>query len=846
MSIICNYTFGTTTFCWLFISLSILFTGSCQQQEPWPPGLQDVPDESPVLEPEEALGTFFLPPGYSIELVAAEPLVEDPVAIDFDAEGRIWVAEMRGYMPNVDAEGENEPVGKIVVLEDTTGDGVMDKKTVYMDNLVLPRALKVLDSGVLVAAPPYLWMTRDTTGNLQADVVEVLRDDYGSPDVNPEVNPNGLLWGLDNWIYNTRYRGRFYYENGELLKEDARSLGQWGISMDDYGYIYRNSNENPIAVDHTAPHYYSRNENLNRRRGVYESIYENRNIWPIRSNSGVNRGYRTNVVLHEEDSTLIRFTAASSLAAYRGDRLPDELRGDVFVPDPAGNLVQRFEITEDRLGNLTARNPYHDIKAAFLSSTDERFRPVNISSAPDGTLYIVDMYRGVIQHRYYLTDYLRNEIRKRDLEKPLGLGRIYRIVHESKEPDTKPQFSGKTPEELVTYLEHPNGWWRDTAQRLLVERQAVSVSPELRSLVTEGQEDYTRLQALWTLNGLHAADEEILEQAMQDSSPHVRAAAIRIAEPFISQPGNTLISSALNLLDDDRSVVRRQLAASLGELPSPQREEAMLSVINRYGNDSLVVSLVVSGLSGRELAFLNNYLDQNAGKTDITGTVDVVETLAVTILRSGNSEDIRTLLELPADENRPFWQRLSVLEGIDDVAPPHSTTRVRRLELDHRPSALLSLAEADQETLSDLASEVVERMGWPGKPKPQLPEVIPLTQAEQARFEQGEKLFLNTCTACHASDGQETDMAPSLVDSEWVLGRPDKLLRILLQGLEGEMLMPPVAYHSDEELAAIVTYIRRAWGNNASPVDPSDVSEIRGVTTGRERPWTREELEAIR
>ncbi len=181
-----------------------LLMANCKK-ESWPPDVQAVPEDSPALSPEEALQTFYLPPGYDIELVASEPLVVDPVAIDFDANGRLWVVEMRSYMPTVDGEGEKNPIGKIAVLEDTTGDGRMDTRTTYMDSLVLPRTVKVLDHGVLVGAPPNLWMTRDTTGDLRSDTRKIVRDDFGDPSVNPESNPNSLMWGIDNWIHTTHY-----------------------------------------------------------------------------------------------------------------------------------------------------------------------------------------------------------------------------------------------------------------------------------------------------------------------------------------------------------------------------------------------------------------------------------------------------------------------------------------------------------------------------------------------------------------------------------------------------------------------------------------------------------------
>ncbi|WP_372634947.1 c-type cytochrome [Fodinibius sp.] len=824
----------------LFLLLpAVLLLTACGKESFWPPEVQQVPDESPVLSPEEALESFYLPPGYDIELVASEPLVVDPVAMDFDADGRLWVVEMRSYMPTVDAEGEKEPVGKIAVLEDTTGDGQMDKRTVYMDELVLPRAVKVLEHGVLVGAPPNLWFTRDTTGNLKADVAEKIREDFGDPTVNPESNPNSLMWGMDNWIHTTRYEGRFRLTNNQLEYDETPSLGQWGISMDDYGRIYRNSNSNPLFVDYISPHYYMRNEDVRRQRGIYEAINKNRAVWPVRPTTGINRGYREHML--RDDSTLARYTSASALAVYRGDRLPDELRSNVFVPEPAGNLVQRLVVEKQEDGSLFGYNPYEDLETDFLTSTDERFRPVNMYSSPDGTLYIVDMYRGIIQHGQFLTNYLETEIKKRGLEKPVGLGRIYRVVHESGEPSDPPRLSSKSPEELVDYLDHPNGWWRNTVQRLLVERQADDVAVELRELVQSAEEDYTRLHALWTLDGLNAIDDQSLQSALSDPSPHLRAAAIRIAEPRFAGPDPTYTKTVMELVDDPTHIVRRQLAASAGEFPADSRDEAFLDIINRYGTDPMVVSLVISGLPDREFAFLEQLLDEASGRE---GTRLAAQEIAEVVLHSGSDADTQRLLDWIADSGKSDWQRESLLAALEEGAPESSPERVRLLELDQKPTVLLASANSDSEDrqIAERISEVIDRLGWPGKPRTE-PESEPLTPDEKKRFERGKDLYSTSCATCHQQNGQGIEgMGVPLVDSKWVLGQASHLIRILLDGKEGDMRMPPAGHHSDEELAAIATYLRRAWGHEESPVTPSAVKEVRGASTGRDEPWTEEEL----
>ena len=183
-------------------------------------------EDAPVLTPAQTLASYHLPEGYRLELVAAEPLVQDPVAVDFDADGRMYVVEMRGFMPNLQGTGEDRPVGRIVVVEDTNDDGVMDKKTVFLDSLVLPRAVKVLERGVLVGAPPNLFLARDTTGDLKADVKTLVRSDYGTLTSNPEHNANGLLWGIDNWIHNANWEGMFRLRPDGFAVRRTPSLGQ--------------------------------------------------------------------------------------------------------------------------------------------------------------------------------------------------------------------------------------------------------------------------------------------------------------------------------------------------------------------------------------------------------------------------------------------------------------------------------------------------------------------------------------------------------------------------------------------------------------------------------------------
>ncbi len=813
--------------CAVLVAASLV--ASCTS-DPWPPGVQEVPEGAPVLSPDEALETFYLPPGFDIELVASEPMIEDPVAIDFDADGRMWVVEMRAYMPDVEGTGERVPRGRVSVLEDVDGDGRMDRSTVFLDSLVLPRAVKALDHGILVAEPPYLWLARDTTGNLSADVKEVVRDDYGRRASNPERNPNGLVWGLDNWIVSVWYDRQIRIDaEGNWSKASTLDDGQWGVSIDDYGYVFKNSNEDPLRVELIRSSYFARNPNLERTRGAYVDLVDDHTVWPVRPTPGINRGYRDRML--REDGTLATFTAAGSPVAFRGDRLPHELVNDVFVTEPSGNLVRRFAVERHPDGSMSARNAYEDVRGEFLASTDERFRPVNLFSGPDGTLYVVDFYRGIVQHRDYLTEYLEDYILRHGLDEPVGLGRIYRITHEDHRPAERPALSAMSAMELVETLYHPNGWWRDAAQRLLVERGDRSVASALRDMVVSADDERVRLHALWTLEGLGAPPSPA---ALHDPSRYVRAAAVRAFEGRVD---------LVDALQDSSTVVQRQVAASLSTLPRGLAMDSAADLLLRRGDDPVVVDAVLSGLAGRELALLGELLDVAETET----LQDAIAMASAAALRSGQRAEVFALV---AEEDRPSWQRLAVLDGILAFAPdpPRDTTRwidFEPRELEATPRGLLAAAESPAGDVRAAAEQALQRFTWPGKPVSERPAVRPLSPEEQERFERGRERFAVACAPCHGEEGGgRPGEGAALAGSRWVNGDEDPLIRILLHGMEGEQLMPPQRNLSDEEMADVLTYIRRAWDNRGSVVSAAEVAEVRGRTASRRHPWTEQELEA--
>ena len=815
-------------------------------------------DVTPVHTAEAEQALFKTAEGYRLELVAAEPLVQDPVAIDFDADGRMYVAEMRGFMPNLQGTGEDRPVGRIVVLEDTDDDGRMDKKTVFLDSLVLPRSIKVLEHGVLVAETPNVWLVHDTNGDLKADSKELVRSDYGTKQSNPEHNANGFVWGIDNWIHNANYGGEFRLgADGKFVFRKTEDEGQWQVSSDEYGHLYRNSNEDPLRADLVPSHYAMRNPSLPSPRGIYEQLTRNVPVWPAHKTPAVNRGYREET-LRPADSTLAHYTAAGSPTAYVGDRLPAELRRSVFITEPAGNLVGRMIIDEDSAGMMRARPAYDH--AEFITNDDQRFRPVNLATAPDGTMYVVDMYRGIIQHRVFITGYLEQKIIERGMEQPIGLGRIWRVVHTTTRRGERPHLSTKTAAELVPILAHPNGWWRITAQRLLVERRDHSVAPALRTLARTSTDDRARLHALWTLDGLGDADVATVQAALGDRSQYVRAAAIRIAEPWLAQPGHPIVSRVLALASDRAPEVRRQLAASLGELPLASRDAALEKVIAGSGDDPVVADMVVTGLAGRETVFLDRLLA--AKSLDPRRTEPVVRALSGAVIASRDTAAVRRLVAMVEQTSRPRWQRIALMGGggrprpgpfgeigAAEGAPPRGPRGGRggfAVALPVAPHELLAAMAGNDSLLRASATRFAGGLTWPGKSAPE-PRARELTAEEQARYAAGEKQYLATCSACHQARGTGlAGVAKPLVGSQWVLGPPVRLIRIVLHGKEGEMLMPPIGGSmTNDQIANVLTYVRRAWGNSASPITPIGVREVRGATAGRNKPWTEAELTRI-
>ena len=498
------------------------------------------------LSIEEAHKSIELQDGYALDLVLSNPDIHEPVAMAWDGNGALYVVEMRTYMQDANAVGEQTPKSRISRHEDTNGDGVYDKHSVFIDNLLLPRAVLPLDDRIMVHTTNTLdlWTYRDTDNDGVADE-KVKVYEGGRRGGNMEHQPSGLIWNLDNWIYVTYENKRYRFTNGKLeVEKIPRGGGQWGIGMDDAGRNYYSAagGEKP-AFYFQQPIAYGALDLPGQEANGF------REVFPIADVPDVQGGRRR----VSKRGGLNNFTGCAGQGIYRGDRLPADLKGDLIIPEPVGRLIRRAKVTR-KDGRTVLTNAYPGTE--FIRTRDINFRPLWATTSPDGAMMVIDMHRGIIQQGNWTRpgSYLRGVIDKWGIHKNIQQGRIYRLTHDSFRPDKQPRMLDETTEELVAHLSHPNGWWRDTAQKLIILRtDRDSVVPLLEKKVRESKSELGRLHALWTLEGIGKASPKVLAAAIADSSSLVRSNAVRVAELFLADGDSTVVTALTDsaYLEDD-------------------------------------------------------------------------------------------------------------------------------------------------------------------------------------------------------------------------------------------------------------------------------------------------------
>ena len=478
-----------------------------------------------ALEPKEAIKTIQVPKGYKLQLVASEPMITEPVDCVWDANGDMYVIEMKTYMQDADATGQFEKSSRVMKLTDTDGDGSMDKSSVFIDGLILPRMILPLDNRILVCETNTLniYAYSDTNGDGRADK-KTLWFQGGKISGNMEHQASGLIWNIDNWIYMTKSELSFKIVDGKPQKGNRGFLnGQWGLHHDDDGNLATGFSGMEKSFE------YFQHPTVYGMPNFPNELEKDFNIvWPIDKIPDTQAGPRR----LRADHSLNHFTAACGHTVYRGELMP-EFYGNYLVAEPVGRLVRMAKV-DTSLGFKQMRNVYP--KSEFIRSSDANFRPVNLKTGPDGALYIVDMYRGVIQEANWTKKgtYLRKIIDQYGLAKNIQRGRIYRLIPEGYTGrNIRPNILSKDSAELITLLAHTNGWVRSTARKILILRNDKHIIPQLKSILKNSVRSRERIEVLWTLEGLQALNPAFVLPLLKSSDERLAVHALRTMDPWL-------------------------------------------------------------------------------------------------------------------------------------------------------------------------------------------------------------------------------------------------------------------------------------------------------------------------
>jgi len=635
----------------------------------------------PPLEPDEALRTLRVEDGFSIELVAAEPAVASPIALEFDEDGRMFVVEMPGYPL------DTRPTGRIRLLEDKDGDGRPETSRVFADGLVLPTGVMRYKKGVLVTAAPDVWYLEDADGDGKAERREKVLTGFAF--TNPQHMVNSPVFGLDNWIYLAhegpadaviykdpfgdpgsairfpgnpdapvvdvgRHAVRFRLDPPAI--EPRSGSSQFGHAFDEWGRYFTLDNSNHLRHEVVAARYLRRNPDLpvsNAMQNVSDHG-SNAKVYAITK--------RPRFELLTEPG---EFTSACSLTLYLADGLFGSADRTSFVAEPAQNLVHR-DVWKDAGSTFTARRAHDGVE--FLASTDSWFRPVNMTVGPDGALYVIDYYREMIEHPEWASTHVHHH--EKAMYAGQDRGRIWRITPAGGMPAASrrqaPHLGSASDEELVAALADANAWWRRTAQRLLVEGGRTGAAAGLERLFTESPHPLARLHALWTLEGLDRLDDALVRRALADPEPGVRENALRLAERRLAR-SPALVTAALALAKDPDAKVRFQLLCTLGGVDSPASRAAQEDLLRRDLEDEWVQVAALSASPERAEAYLKAAVAPGSAFTasETAGRAGFIRRAAGS-LAARPAADLDAFLARVAAARAPKddWWRIAVTEGL--------------------------------------------------------------------------------------------------------------------------------------------------------------------------------------
>jgi putative membrane-bound dehydrogenase-like protein len=738
-----------------------------------------------ILTPSEELKTFELAPGYVAELVVAEPMVQEPVLTVWDGNGAMYVAEMRSYMQDENGTGTKTlRNGRIKRLVDSDGDGRMDKSTVFVDNLNLPRMILPLDDWIAVRETDTMdvFAYRDTDGDGIADENKMLykRGPYSrnGPKTSVEHQDSGMLWNVDNHIYISYNMERYQFTDGNWKAEKQPGhWTQWGLAHDDYGKLFWIDNTRPLKAAQFHPKYWKTVHRLGKNLPAGDPVSLGNSYEPLFTKA-------TSICLTGDrggQAAPVRgFTSACGQSIYRGNKFPHHSRGAYFFCDPTIHVVRRAFV-EYPDGKLMLRKAEPEGEE-FMRSSDFNSRFINTTTGPDGCLYVTDMYRGIIQDAAWFNESNREFARRTGVNKHVQMGRIWRIRHKDHEPyGEKPRMLSESTEELVRHLQNPIGWWRDTAQKLILLRSdRKKAIPLLEGLFRFTQSTLPRMHVLWTLDGMDALTSEIKKEALSDRSPVLRRAMVQIIESALPDQLDLLA-----LLENERdSRVAEQLVFTLGTIDDPKAEEMIQSLASNHLPDKGVMLATAVSLWG---------------KTNLP----LVEQLKTGKAFAKLPPSTRASVNLEWDKALSSWDRGMKFEKDFDVTHRKMIQTGEQLYFQHCTSCHGADGKGVQVpgTKQYLGPSLVESKRVHGPPD----QLIPL-------------FFHGLIGPIEGKTYQAGYMAPAKTF-----------------GIERE-----------DRLADLITYLRYAWGKEGSLVDKSSVSDVRRKNDKRSAPWTDEELKKLR
>jgi mono/diheme cytochrome c family protein/glucose/arabinose dehydrogenase len=627
----------------------------------------DFSPKPPVLplRPEEQVSQFWLPAGYRLEPVLADPLIEDPAQIVFDGNGRMFLVELRGYFQTPDGIDLIPHESRISMHEDRDRDGVFERHTVFVDDMVFPRFALPWGAGAILTMETNtdeIWKYSDTDGDGTADTREIFAPNFGRAGTM-ESQQSSLFWAMDNWLYSTVNAYRIRWTPNGILREPTGPNGaQWGITQDNHGKVHFQGGASGMPGYFQFPVHYG-------NFAAPDQFEPDLNVlWgaPILIGD-IMQGLPWT---RQPDGSLIYATAGAGNHIYRGDRLPEDLVGDYLYGEVVGRIVRRFRPV--RTEGLTQMRNVHT-RSEFIRSLDPLFRPVSIVTGPDGTIYIADMYRGIIEGAQWARTgtYLRAKIEQYGLDRIVnGRGRVWRLTYDGIEPDrTPPRMLDETPAQLVAHLAHPNGWWRDTAQQLLVLASDTSVVPALEILARsssgqpagvrsaaspaqasgKGGTQLARIHALWTLEGLGALAPSLVRALFADPDPSLRVQAIRASETLYKAGDKSFAADYRALTRDSDADVVIQAVLTLNVL--------------KVADSSAAVSAAMSANPARGVQFVADRIlnPPTAGRGGGAGSLTPEET---GILERGSVGYAEICFACHGDDGR----------GTPDPSAPGSTT----------------------------------------------------------------------------------------------------------------------------------------------------------------------------